>query len=469
MKLHKNTPRLLISALLLLSLVFSTAALAAPIPPTWPTIRADSAIVMDFTTGEVLFEKNADTMMVPASMTKVMTAYIIFEELAAGNLTLETLVPISEKNARLSRDAANYPASVPLPANTNQSVETLLKLILLPSASASCIVMAEYIAGSEEAFVQRMNETAARLGMTAEYRNCHGAHVHYLTPRAQAILTRDFITRFPQVLAYTSMTSMTFNGVTYANTNHLLPGRAYYYEGADGFKTGTIGAAGYCLTATALRGDHRLISVVMHSDNNATRHTDSKRILDYGFQVLESRSLFPDISYHWSREAVETLANRQVALPAQPGENYLPDQAITRAEFTAMLCSALEGITPQAENTSPRFSDTTGHWAESYINRATALGLVTGVTPDRFSPDTPITRQEIMVLADRFLDLPDQNGLSFADDGDIAFWALESVARVTACGLFGGDQVNHLLPTQAATRGQAAAITLRIMDFTKTN
>ena len=138
-------------------------------------------------------------------------------------------------------------------------METLLELILLPSASASCIVMAEYISGTEAAFVQRMNETAARLGMTAQYENCHGAHVHYITARSQAILVRECIRRFPQMLDYTSRTSMTFNGKTYANTNQLLPGAAFAYEGVDGFKTGTINAAGYCLSATAQRGSPRII------------------------------------------------------------------------------------------------------------------------------------------------------------------------------------------------------------------
>ena len=110
--------------------------------------------------------------------------------------------------------------------------------------------MAEYISGSEEAFVQRMNETARELGMTAEYENSHGAHVHYLTARSQAILVREFIQRYPQILDYTSLTGVSFNGKWYPNTNKLLPGLDYAYEGADGFKTGTITAAGYCLSAT---------------------------------------------------------------------------------------------------------------------------------------------------------------------------------------------------------------------------
>ena len=266
-KYHRFTT--VLALLLVCSLLCGSAGAAAPAAPQAPSVTAASAIVMDCDSGEVLYEKDADTMRVPASMTKVMTAYLIFEELEAGRLTLDTMVPISAQNARKSLDGSSYPASVPLTAGSSVSVDTLLRLILIPSASASCIVMAEYISGSEAAFVQRMNETARALGMTAEYENSHGAHVHYLTARSQAILVREFIHRFPQILDYTSLTGVTFNGRWYPNTNKLLPGLDYAYQGADGFKTGTISAAGYCLSATAVRDGHRLISVVMKSSTTA--------------------------------------------------------------------------------------------------------------------------------------------------------------------------------------------------------
>lgn len=356
--------------LLTLSILLSTAAVAAE-EPDIPSVTAASAIVIDYDTGEVLYEKDADTMRVPASMTKVMTAYIIFEELEAGNLTLDTMVSISDENAQKSRDGKSYPASVPLPAGSSVSVDTLLKLILVPSASASCIVMAEYISGSEEAFVQRMNETAKRLGMTAEFENSHGAHVHYLTARSQATLVREFISRFPQILYYTSLTGVTFNGKWYPNTNKLLPGLDYAYDGVDGFKTGTISAAGYCLSATAVKNGRRIISVVMKSSNDKTRHTDT----------------------------------------------------------------------------------------------AALLGLVSGTGESTFAPDQPITRQEMMTIIDRCLDPPDENGLGFSDDGDIAFWALEAAARTTAAGLFQGGNNNELMPLATSTRAEAATVVSRITDL----
>lgn len=343
-----------------------------------------------------------------------MTAYLIFEELEAGNLTLDTLVPISAENAQKSQDAKNYPASVPLPAGSSVPVDTLLKLILVPSASASCIVMAEYISGSEEAFVQRMNETARELGMTAEYENSHGAHVHYLTARSQAILVREFIQRYPQILDYTSLTGVSFNGKWYPNTNKLLPGLDYAYEGADGFKTGTITAAGYCLSATAVKNGRRIISVVMKSSNDRTRHTDSAALLDYGFALLEYQSPYDDVAYHWCREDVAGLKELGVELHAQE-DAFRPDDPVTRAEFTAMLYTALEQkeALPQAPEglEEPDFTDTADSWAADYIHQAAALGLVNGADANSFAPDRPITRQEIMTILDRCLDLPDENGL----------------------------------------------------------
>ena len=432
-----------LTALTLLFALLLTSTVLAAEPPKKPSITADSAIVIDYDTGEVLYEKDADIMRVPASMTKVMTAYIIFEELEAGNLTLDTMVPVSKTNADRSR-SSNYPAIVPLPYGQSQSVDTLLKLILIPSASASCIVMADYISGSEEAFVQRMNETAKRLGMTAQYKNCHGAHVHYLTARSQAILVREFISRFPQVLEYTSMTGVTFNGKYYPNTNKLLPGLDYAYDGVDGFKTGTITAAGYCLSATAVKNGRRIISVVMHSNDDKTRHTDSAAILDYGFAMLEYQSPYADVAYHWSREDVAAL--KELGAELHPdGESFRPEDNVTRAEFAAMLYTALEqsGALPEApsktteEAEAPLFADIEGHWAQAYIEQAAELELISGIGTDAFSPDRSITRQEMMVLIDRCVDLPDENGLGFSDDSEIAFWALEAAARTAAGGVTG--------------------------------
>lgn len=447
-------------ALLLLLGVFPASAAQ----PNVPDIYAESAIVIDYNTGETIYAKDADSLRVPASMTKIMTAYIIFEELEAGNFTLDTMVPISAENARKSRDP-DYPAMVALPSGGEVSVETLLKLILIPSASASCIVMAEFISGSEEAFVARMNQTAQRLGMVGEYENCHGAFPHYLTARSVAILIREFIDRFPQILEYTSLPSVTFNGRTYPNTNKLLTD--YYYEGCDGFKTGTITEAGYCLSATAVRDGRRIIAVVMKSNNDAHRHTDTAAILDYGFQWLEQNSFyFDDIADHWARSSIEQLANTGVALHTRGGD-FRPYDPITRAEFTAMLVSALGPrgtLDSLPEGETPQFTDLDDCWAQAEILRAASLGIIAGTGYGAFAPDSPISREQAMVILNNALQPPQAQGPTFADSANISPWAESAVSNITALGLFSGDSSGLLHPGGQLTRGEAAAVFCKILD-----
>ena len=152
---------------------------------------------------------------------------------------------------------------------------------MIPSASASCIAMAEHISGSESAFVTRMNQTVRELGLNATYYNCHGAQPNYITARSQAKLTKIFIDTYPDILKITSKSGYSFNGSYYNNTNHMLNTMASY-EGMDGFKTGTISSAGYCFTGTAVRNGRRVISVVMKSTSDYQRFADTRQLLDYG-------------------------------------------------------------------------------------------------------------------------------------------------------------------------------------------
>ena len=209
--------------------------------------EAASVFVMDGDTGEELYSYYGDTARVPASMTKVLTAYIIYQELEKGTITLDTPIKISHNVAVKSRDS-NYPMAVPL-----------------------------------------MNETAKSLGLNATYYNCHGAQPNYITARSQAKLTKIFIDTYPDILRITSKSGVSFNGSYYNNTNHMLNTMAPY-EGLDGFKTGTIAEAGYCVTTTAVRNGRRVIAVVMKSTSDAQRFADSRQLLDYGFQQIELRN-----------------------------------------------------------------------------------------------------------------------------------------------------------------------------------
>ncbi|HJB80443.1 MAG TPA: S-layer homology domain-containing protein [Candidatus Flavonifractor intestinigallinarum] len=217
-----------------------------------------------------------------------------------------------------------------------------------------------------------------------------------------------------------------------------------------------------------MKNGRRIISVVMKSSNDRTRHTDSAALLDYGFALLEYQSPYDDVAYHWCREDVAGLKELGVELHAQE-DAFRPDDPVTRAEFTAMLYTALEQkeALPQAPEglEEPDFTDTADSWAADYIHQAAALGLVNGADANSFAPDRPITRQEIMTILDRCLDLPDENGLGFADDGDIAFWALEAAARTTAAGLFQGGNGNALMPLATSTRAEAAAVLSRVVEL----
>lgn len=362
-----------------------------------PSVTAQAAIVVEATTGKALYDKNADTMMVPASMTKVMTAYIIFEELYKGTFTLDTKVPITQAHRNL---ASTFGGSIveTFPAGTTVSVDTLLKMIIVPSSCVAAIIMAEYIAGSEWAFVQRMNETALRLSMTATYENCHGYFPHYLTARSQARLVQVFLQDFPSILDYTSLTSVNYNGNSFSNTNQLLHSN-YYYEGVTGFKTGTNTAGGHCLTATAERNGVEMIVVVLKSDGTAARYQDSTALLNYGFSLVDaSYTYFNDTVNQSVAPLYEKYRQLKVNLQSRHGW-VRPADIMTRGEFAVTLVSVLEqtGLLPQTNtqlSNSPQIADLEDYQGKETILRGIAQGVIPYEGGD-FQPHSPLT-QEMM-------------------------------------------------------------------------
>ena len=256
-----------------------------------PQIVSQAAIVMDFHTGEILFERDAWSMRAPASMTKSMTAFIVYEEIAAGRLSFDTLIPISANAAHVATSPAMQGNPVPLvqPAYT---VETLLRLMMLPSSNGACVAMAEYISGSEAAFVALMNQTALEIGMFTSFVNPHGAQDagHYTNAHSMAVLARTFIQRHPDILRITSMANMSFDGGFAQNTNFFINGSSFL-QGADGFKTGTTTGAGFCLTSTAFRDGRRIIVVTMNAPDNNGRYGDSRALMEFGFAEAERRNL----------------------------------------------------------------------------------------------------------------------------------------------------------------------------------
>jgi len=272
------------NAVLALLALVAVAAHAGP-EPAAPTVSAEGYLVQDFHSGQILAEKNADQRMEPASITKLMTAYLIFGELQAGRLQLTDEVLISERAWRMpgSRTFVEVGTKVP--------VEVLLKGIIVQSGNDATVALAEHVAGGEDAFVALMNQQAARLGLEAtHYVNTTGMPdpEHYTTARDIARLTAAMIRDFPEYYEYYAQRQFAYNGISQYNRNKLL----WRDESVDGVKTGHTESAGYCLVSSAERQDMRLIAVVLRDRSEDARAASSQALLNYGFRFFETRKLY---------------------------------------------------------------------------------------------------------------------------------------------------------------------------------
>ena len=268
-------------------LVFFAASLwAAPKPiPDPPTLNADSYFLMDFNSGRVLAEKDADKRVEPASITKLMTAYLVDKSIADGDLKLDDLVTISEKAWRMKG------SKMFVEVGKQITIEDLMKGLIIQSGNDASIALAEHIAGTESAFAGYMNHQAQVLGMTnTQFENATGwpTEGHYSTARDIAILTQAVIRDFPETYRLYKEKEYTFNGIRQFNRNRLL----WRDNSVDGVKTGHTEAAGYCLVASAKRDDMRLISVVLGADSDKTRTQNSQSLLNYGYRHFETHILY---------------------------------------------------------------------------------------------------------------------------------------------------------------------------------
>ena len=253
--------------------------------PPAPTIAASAYILKDFHTGKVLAENNADAKLAPASLTKIMTVYVIFNELASGHLHLDDNVTISEKAWKTSG------SRMFVELGNQVKIEDLLKGVIIQSGNDASVALAEHVGGSEETFAEMMNQHASRLGMiNTHFKNSDGLPVpdHYTTARDLGLLTSALIKEFPEYYRWFSQKEFTFNKITQQNRNKLLSRD----ESVDGVKTGFTDDAGYCLVASALREDMRLISVVMGAKDANARANENQTLLNYGFRFFESHRLY---------------------------------------------------------------------------------------------------------------------------------------------------------------------------------
>jgi serine-type D-Ala-D-Ala carboxypeptidase (penicillin-binding protein 5/6) len=267
-------------ALAAMALPLSAAAATAPIPSP-PAVNARAWILVDHNTGKVLAEHNADEREAPASLTKLMTAYIVFQALAEGRLKLTDQATISTHawKAEGSRSFVQVGTQVP--------VDILIKGMIVQSGNDATIALAEKLGGTEDAFAQMMNEYAHRLGMNhSHFVNSDGLPVpdHYSTARDMATLASALIRQFPQYYGLFSLREFRWNNIRQGNRNTLL-GKD---PSVDGLKTGHTDAAGYCLVASANREGMRLVSAVMGSRNERGREEASAALLNYGFTFFET-------------------------------------------------------------------------------------------------------------------------------------------------------------------------------------
>ena len=272
----------LITAALLLAL--STPSLALPVPDP-PNLDASSFVLMDFATGQILASREPHKRIEPASITKVMTSYIAFAEIRNGQIALEDTVLVSE-NAWRKKGSSMF-----LQVGTKVTVEELLKGIIIQSGNDASIAMAEYLAGGEETFAALMNQYAQRLGMTnSHFTNATGwpDENHYTTAYDIALLSHALIRDFPDFYKLYKQRKYTYNNIPQYNRNKLLSRD----ESVDGIKTGHTESAGYCLAASAVRDDRRLISVLLGASDEDARADGSMALMNYGFRFFETVPLY---------------------------------------------------------------------------------------------------------------------------------------------------------------------------------
>lgn len=492
---------LTVAMLVVVLMALGTAGVSAA-----PDINAAAAVVMDADTGAFYYEKNADQMRVPASMTKLMTTYIVFEELKAGNISLDTVVTVTAHGASVAANSSY--SNVPLYRGEQYSVDTMIKLMLIPSACGACSTMADFISGSESAFVARMNREAAALGMASAFTTSHGAWNDYTTnARSMAILVRSFIKKHPEILSYTSLGSIHFKGTTYKNTNKFLG--SDYYAGVDGMKTGTSSVAGGCIAATGKINGRRIIVVVMGS---STRYTDARKLLDYGFSCVNasdtslagtvvdlgskrsgirlgtdfvvlakmsgvSSEYFASGGWLVNGNIVSEFTNKKIANgttletslnlddyagnPVTVGFYFnLPDgtKKITEKEFvfsTEEPCA---------------FRDIDGHWAEKYIADMKKTGVLTGYPDGTFGPNKSITREEFISGFVRLLasfDLIEVvSGAECTFDDCKGSWAEDYIAAAQVSGIASGRSERIFDPKANITRQEITAFVARALNYT---
>lgn len=281
--------------LTLLFLLLDSFAVATPaIVPAPPNLSAKAWLLIDHNSGRILVEHNSHQRVEPASLTKMMTAYVVLYTMRNGSVSAEDMVRVSEKAWRMKG------SRMFIEVNSLVSVDELLKGMIIQSGNDASVALAEHVAGNEDAFVDLMNQHARSLGMTeTNFTNSTGwpNAEHYTTPHDLAILSRALIRDFPDHYTWYRIKEYTYNNIRQFNRNRLL----WLDDKVDGIKTGHTESAGYCLVASARKDDMRLISIILGTDSDNARASSSRKLLSYGFRFYETFLL------HRANEPLENM------------------------------------------------------------------------------------------------------------------------------------------------------------------
>ncbi len=283
--MYKTKPVKKFIALFLLLMSFTIWA-QTQLVPSPPAINAESYVLMDFHSNRILMQKNPHTRVEPASITKLMTAYVVFSEVKKGQLSLSDTATISEKAWRTGG------SKMFIEVDKQVNIEDLIRGMIVQSGNDASIALAEHIGGSEEVFASMMNKAAAELGMNnSHFKNATGLpeEDHYVSAYDVALLGQALVREFPDLYHIYSEKEFTYNGIKQHNRNTLL----WRDPTVDGFKTGHTEAAGYCLATTSSRNGMRLISVVMGTASEKARADETQKMLNYGFRFYETHKLYP--------------------------------------------------------------------------------------------------------------------------------------------------------------------------------
>lgn len=268
-------------------LIASSIAQAARPIPAAPEVAAKNYLLIDFASGKILAEKNADEQVEPASITKLMTAYVVYKEIDEGRLSMDDMIVVSEKAWRMGG------SRMYVEVGSEVSVRELLKGVIVQSGNDASVALAEHVAGTEEAFVQLMNQYAVELGMNnTNFENSTGwpDKNHVTSARDIATLAAAIIDEYPEHYSWYAEKEYTYNDIKQYNRNKLL----WSDSSVDGLKTGHTESAGYCLVSSAVRSDMRVISVVLGTESKKSRVNVSQAMLNYGFRFYESYTLYKE-------------------------------------------------------------------------------------------------------------------------------------------------------------------------------